>query len=383
MKDRNPFVLNYDYVQPRPNCRTSQQPAAPVDARHSMTYSTQSPGVTHLYPAAAQPFYRGNANCTPEFNDYGTHVPPRTKKKRIVYGQHNLSATSGPRQHNDNFVQFFGPMTLIDHLKAMIKEVHEMDPNYSESEGNEQCRAHPSWAMNLNYSELIDENERSTSSPIDLKPDSTTSCQTPRECQTRSTAILKKTSMIQQSTLNASAKQLQSELDLPQAGSEDEDETWLAEFAGSQDKAETTAAEAGNTKEATFHPTPKILSVADPDLPRITVPVVTTTSAAPCSTIGHGCDLPGPQSQDDDEDSSPIVQELDRAEHTQCSSYHPPLTHSLGASAHGSEKLPQVTPASPPTNANLSGNFGKKEEENAKLTLTPMRRNSISLVNEH
>ena len=80
--------------------------------------------------------------------------------------------------------------------------------------------------------------------------------------------------MIQQSTLNASAKQLQSELDLPQAGSEDEDETWLAEFAGSQDKAETTAAEAGNTKEATFHPTPKILSVADPDLPRITVPVV-------------------------------------------------------------------------------------------------------------
>ena len=108
-----------------------------------------------------------------------------------------------------------------------------------------------------------------------------------------------------------------------------------------------------------------------------------TTSAAPCSTIGHGCDLPGPQSQDDDEDSLPIVQELDRAEHTQCSSYHPPLTHSLGASAHGSEKLPQVTPASPPTNANLSGNFGKKEEENAKLTLTPMRRNSISLVNEH
>ena len=65
---------------------------------------------------------------------------------------------------------------------------------------------------------------------------------------------------------------------------------------------------------------------ADPVLPRITMPVVTTISAAPCSTIGHGCGLPGPQSQDDDEDSSPILQELDRAEHTQCSSYHPTLT---------------------------------------------------------
>ena len=83
MKDRNPLVLNYDHVQQRPNCRTSQQSAAPVDARHSMTYSTQSPKVTHLYPAAAQPFYRGNANCTPEFNDYGTDVPPKTKKKKL------------------------------------------------------------------------------------------------------------------------------------------------------------------------------------------------------------------------------------------------------------------------------------------------------------
>ena len=154
MKDRNPFVLNCDHVQLDPNCRTSQQPAAPVDARHSMTRSTQSPKVTHLYPAAAQPFYRGNANCTPEFNDYGTHVPPRTKKKRIVYGRHNLSATTSSQQHNGNFVQFFGPMTLIDHLKAMIKEAHGMDPNYSESEDNERHHAHPSWAMNLNSSEL-------------------------------------------------------------------------------------------------------------------------------------------------------------------------------------------------------------------------------------
>ena len=128
MKDRNPFVLNYDPVQRNPNCSTSQQPAAPIDARYSMTHSTQSPNVTHLYQAAAQPFYRGNANCTLEFNDYGTHVPPRTKKKMIVYGQHNSSATPSSRQHHDNFVQFMGPKTLIDHLKGMIKEVHGMDP---------------------------------------------------------------------------------------------------------------------------------------------------------------------------------------------------------------------------------------------------------------
>ena len=53
---------------------------------------------------------------------------------------------------------------------------------------------------------------------------STTSCQTPRECQTRSYATLEdKSSMIQRSTPTASAKQYQTELDLPQSGSEDED----------------------------------------------------------------------------------------------------------------------------------------------------------------
>ena len=117
-----------------------------------------------------------------------------------------------------------------------------------------------------------------------------------------------------------------------------------------------------------FHQHSKTQPVAEPDLPRITEPVVTTISAAPCSTIGHGSDLPGPQSQDDDEDSSPIVQELNRAEHTQCSSYHYTLTHSLVASALGSEKPLQVTPTSPAQNTNLSGNTGKEEHENAKLT---------------
>ena len=47
----------------------------------------------------------------------------------------------------------------------------------------------------------------------------------------------------------------------------------------------------------------------------------------PCTTIGYERDLPGPQSQDDDEDSSqmgeessPIVQELEPADHVPCSS---------------------------------------------------------------
>ena len=148
-----------------------------------MTYSTQSPIVTHLYPAAAQPFYKGNANCDygthvgTHVNDYGTHVQPELRKRGLsmvnTICQHNLSATPRSRHHNDNIVQFMGPMTLIDHLKGMIKEVHGMDPNYSECEDNEQYYAHPSWAMNPNYSELNEANEQRTSSPIDLEPDST------------------------------------------------------------------------------------------------------------------------------------------------------------------------------------------------------------------
>ena len=88
-------------------------------------------------------------------------------------------------------------------------------------------------------------------------------------------------------------------------------------------------------------------------------------------------------SWDDDEDSSPLVQDLDLADHVPCltrdmtTSGHdePTLTHSLGASAHGSEipiaqnaKLTgnnrKVTPASP----RLTAASEKAEEENAKLT---------------
>ena len=173
MEDRNPIVLSHDHVQLNPNCRTSQQPAAPVDARYSMTHSTQSPYVTHLYQAAAQPSYRGDANCTLKFNDYGTHVPPRTKKKRIVYCRPNQPGTLRSHQRKDYLVQFIGPPALIDHLKDLIRRTHGMSPGYSECEDIGMLNAHPPWARNLSCSELEDKDECSTSSPIDSKPDNT------------------------------------------------------------------------------------------------------------------------------------------------------------------------------------------------------------------
>ena len=118
------------------------------------------------------------------------------------------------------------------------------------------------------------------------------------------------------------------ELDLPQSGSEDDDETWFTELIGSE---ATGAHEAA--KEAyiqfeeyltIFSPSRQDLktqSVGEPDLPRTTQPLVTPISAAPCTISGYGCDLPGPQSQNDDEDSSPCVQDSHLAEHPQYSSY--------------------------------------------------------------
>ena len=124
---------------------------------------------------------------------------------------------------------------------------------------------------------------------------------------------------VQQSTQQITAP---SELDLPQSGSEDDDETWLTEPTGR--KTTTTikvAAEATNYAEATqivgnpFHHRSKAQPVAEPDLLRTT-------------TVTRGCNLPGPWSQDDDEDSSPIVPECDQAEHPRCSHYHYTLTQS-------------------------------------------------------
>ena len=118
-----------------------------------------------------------------------------------------------------------------------------------------------------------------------------------------------------------------------------------------------------------FHQNPKSQPVAEPDLPRITVPIVTTISAAPCSINGRERDLPGPRSQDDDEDSSPYVQDLNSADHVPCSSStmttsghnDKTLTHSLGASAHGSE-----FPFAP--NANLTGSDRKVTPASPRLT---------------
>ena len=166
---------------------------------------------------------------------------------------------------------------------------------------------------------------------------------------------------VQQSTQQTSAI---SELDLPQSGSEDDDETWLTEPNGCKTTSTIkvaaevhSAAEAYSVAKNPFHQHSKTQPVAEPDLPKTTI-------------VTRGRDLPGPQSQDDDEDSSPIVQELDRAEHTQCSSNnHPTLMPSRGASALGSEESPLVTPASPRQNAKLTSSTEKARGENAKLTV--------------
>ena len=99
--------------------------------------------------------------------------------------------------------------------------------------------------------------------------------------------------------------------------SEDEDETWLAEFAGHQTKAGSRVAETLGTKKATFQPNPKSHLCADPSLPRTTQLPVTpnSNSAALCRTNGYEYDSPGPESRDYDEDSSANVLNLDCADH--------------------------------------------------------------------
>ena len=154
MEDRNPYILNYNQVQWYPNCRTSHQPAAPVNARYPMTYSTQPPEMAYLHPAAAQPFNQGNANCTPEFNDCGTHVPLGSKKKkRIVYGQHASSTEQGFQYYNGNILSFTVRRELIDYLRKKIKYVNEMEPDYADSDDNETHHAHPLWARNSTFTE--------------------------------------------------------------------------------------------------------------------------------------------------------------------------------------------------------------------------------------
>ena len=187
-----------------------------------------------------------------------------------------------------------GQEALIDALKRELKDIHGMDPNFSEDDDDEIF----------------------------------TPCQTPRESQTRSTDYLKKPSMnqhaqqisattsqrAQRSTQQISAP---SRLDLPQSGSEDNDEAWLTELTGCKISSKAID-EAYYQWEREWrarnppHLTPRTQSEADPDLLRKPDP----------ATFANGnkvSDLPGPLSWDDDEDSSPRTQELDLAEHSSCS----------------------------------------------------------------
>ena len=116
----------------------------------------------------------------------------------------------------------------------------------------------------------------------------------------------------QRSTQQISAT---TELEMPQTGSEDDDESWLTELKGGE--APSRAAEACTQLDeywkpiSPFHLNPTTHSVAEPDLLR--------TPDSALSASADSCDLPGPLSRDDDEDSSPRAQDLDLAEHTSCS----------------------------------------------------------------
>ena len=88
---------------------------------------------------------------TPEFYDCGTHVPLGSKKKkRIVYGQHASSTEQGLQYYNGNILSFIGKKDLINYLRRKIKDVHGMDPNYSESDDNESLHATPTVGKEFN-----------------------------------------------------------------------------------------------------------------------------------------------------------------------------------------------------------------------------------------
>ena len=162
-----------------------------------------------------------------------------------------------------------------------------------------------------------------------------------------------------QSTQQISAT---AELDLPQSGSEDDDEAWLTELIGS--KTSSVISEAYHQWEQDWKRrkarpislSPMTQSDAEPDLPR-------TQNASASSKVS---DLPGPLSRDDDEDSSPRSKDLDLAEHTSCSTRDlttlgqesTALTHSgfQVLTLVGKSQLTGSTEScqSPPKNAHLS-----------------------------
>ena len=159
--------------------------------------------------------------------------------------------------------------------------------------------------------------------------------------------------MNQRSTQQISAT---SGSDLPQSGSEDEDEAWPTEGA-------KEGIQAANS--ARFPQYPKTTPSADPVLLRTQNPAN--------SANANECDLPGPQSRDDDEDSSPFVQDLDLEDSVSCSNHemttcghrNNTLTHS-GLLFGNPTK--EVTPASPRQNTKLTATSQKSPRQNAKLT---------------
>ena len=131
----DPSVLNDDRFQWNHNCRTSQQ-------RCSAIVPPSAPDIkwpTPLSHPKWRTFIRRPHNLFKEARelharilDYETQVPPRTKKKRIVYGQHTSSTKQRSRQWYDNILTFERRKDLIDKLRRIIKEVHGMDPNYAD-----------------------------------------------------------------------------------------------------------------------------------------------------------------------------------------------------------------------------------------------------------
>ena len=118
-------------------------------------------------------------------------------------------------------------------------------------------------------------------------------------------------------------------------------------------------AEACSKLEDPFHQHSRTQPAAKPDLPHTTE-----------------CDLPGPQSQDDDEDSSPIAQDSDLADHVPCSNYdmtssgHDIMTLTLlpGASAHGSQITKVANAKLTDCDRKVAPALPRTTEECAKLT---------------
>ena len=118
------------------------------------------------------------------------------------------------------------------------------------------------------------------------------------------------------------------ESDLPQSRPEDDVETWLAELKRKRIKSGLLAPrtlEEQDIIDAMFQLKPKNPLSVNPvfqwtqNPPNSSEPINTLISAAQCQINGSTNGLPEPQYQDDDEDSSPRVQELDQEEPYLCS----------------------------------------------------------------